>query len=122
MKNFTSLTVLAGVLLPVSAAFAQLNDDTDRPTQRFGLSYRAGFNITADFRNLGGFPASSSPGPATGGGIDRIYDDGYVRVDSSGNAGGQTWFWGYKNASQIPGNDTVVMHSTLSEPDASSLN
>ena len=40
-----------------------------------------------------------------------FYDDGYNRVDTSGNRDGLTWFWGYENASQVPGNDTVVMHS-----------
>jgi hypothetical protein len=37
------------------------------------------------------------------------YDDGFVFVDSSGNAGGFTWFWGYQNASQIQG-DFLVFH------------
>jgi len=44
--------------------------------------------------------AQCDPGPATGGGIDRCYDDGFVRVDVSGNAGGYTWYWGYQNSSQ----------------------
>lgn len=43
----------------------------------------------------------SDPGPATGGGIDRMYDDGFVRVDAAGNPGGYTWFWGYQDAAQI---------------------
>jgi hypothetical protein len=53
--------------------------------------------------------SQTDPGPATGG-VDHFYDDGYVRVDATGNAGGQTWFWGYEHASQIQG-DTIVFHS-----------
>lgn len=95
---------------------AQLEPPTDQNPNRIGLSYRAGFNITAQFSGLGGFPRQSAPGPATGGGINRNYDDGYNRVDSAGNAGGETWYWGYAGApGQNPGNDTIVMHSATAE-------
>ena len=50
------------------------------------------------------------PGPPSGGGLNRCYDDGFVYVDSSGNAGGVTRYWGYQNVSQVPGNDTIVFH------------
>jgi len=43
------------------------------------------------------------PGPESGGGIDRIYDDGYVRVDFGGNLGGLTWNWGYDSPDQVQG-------------------
>jgi hypothetical protein len=39
-------------------------------------------------------------GPATGGGVDRVYNDGFVRVDSFGNLGGVTVFWGYSSSGQ----------------------
>jgi hypothetical protein len=45
--------------------------------------------------------AQCDPGPATGGGINRCYDDGYVRVDITGNADSYTSYWGYQNSSQI---------------------
>ncbi len=88
---------------------------------RFGISYRAGFNFDAEFKNVGNVArgrggAGRDPGPATGGAVDRFYDDGYNRVDISGNTGGLTWFWGYDNASQLPGNDTIVMSSTTARP------
>ena len=54
--------------------------------------------------------AQSDPGPATGGGINRSYDDGYVFVDSTGDSSGYTSDWGYQNASQIQG-DFLVFHS-----------
>lgn len=88
---------------------------------RFGVSYRMGFNISARFKNLGGFAAQSNPGPATNG-VDHIYDDGYNRVDSSTNAANSTWFWGYQNASQLPGNDTLVMNSSSSAAKNTSKN
>jgi len=54
--------------------------------------------------------AQCNPGPATGGGIDRCYDDGYVYVDITGNAGGYTWYWGYQSSSQIQ-SSFIVFHA-----------
>jgi hypothetical protein len=87
---------------------------------RFGLSYRMSFNMTAEFKNVGNVGrnprgAGRDPGPAEGDAVDRFYDDGYNRVDISGNKDGLTWFWAYKNPSQIVG-DTVVMHSRTATP------
>jgi hypothetical protein len=75
---------------------------------KLGLSYRMGLNITADFNKLGGFERMTDPGPATGSTYNRTYDNGYNRVDSSGNAGGQTWYWGYQNANSVRGNSLVL--------------
>jgi len=47
--------------------------------------------------------AQSDPGPPTGSGINRSYDDGFVYVDSTGDAFGYTSFWGYQNSSQVQG-------------------
>jgi hypothetical protein len=107
------------LILAASVASAQTNEETlprmeippddSQPLNRFGLSYRAGFNITASFKNKG--PSSASdPGPAMGG-VDHNYDDGFNRVDISGNAGGMTWNWGYASASQIVG-DTLAFSSS----------
>jgi hypothetical protein len=120
MKNHSLGLLILGALSFELSAIAQISAPESRPIHHFQFGYRAAFNVTADFQNLGGF-ASGSPGPATGGGIDRIYTDGYNRVDSSGNVGGKTWFWGYNSASQLPGDDTVVMHGTTSAPTVSSL-
>jgi hypothetical protein len=43
-------------------------------------------------------------------GTEHFYDDGFNRVDSTGNAGGQTSFWGYDTAGQVV-DDMVVMSS-----------
>ena len=109
-------------IVVTSIASAQVEDATNStlprldfasppPRNRFGLNYRAGFNIKASFKSLGG-ATPSDPGPATRG-VDHNYDNGYNRVDSSGNAGGMTWNWGYANDSQIVG-DTIVFNSSRS--------
>ena len=124
LKN--AFGVAAACLTACTAAQAQTNETVSADLNRFGLSYRMGFNIKASFKNLGGFPAQTAPGPASGN-ADRVYDDGYNRVDSSGNAGGRTWFWGYTGSSlaghpQVPGNDTMVMHSSSSPASGTSDN
>ena len=44
-----------------------------------------------------------------------IFNDGYVRVDNTGDALGQTGYWGYQNASQYnAANNTLTMHSATS--------
>ena len=106
--------VLRGIILPAALLAATISPARARgenSRNRFSINSRVGFNISADFKNLGGFPAQSNPGPATGF-VDRFYDDGFHRVDSSGNTNGTTWFWGYQNDSQLPGNDTLVMNSS----------
>jgi hypothetical protein len=82
---------------------------------RLTFGPRVGFNVRGGFTSAVGNPASN-PGPATGGGLDRFYDDGYVRVDSSGNAGGKTWFWGYENATQVSAAaDTISMNALTTD-------
>src|SRR5262245_54149588 len=105
------LPTISGVLCVATAALAQTGD-ADRPRldfeptagvppspNRFAVSYRLGFNLHADFKNLGGFAPANGPGPA-----DRLndhsYDDGFNRVDISTNAGGLTWNWGYSRTNQ----------------------
>ncbi|MCA9449495.1 MAG: hypothetical protein KC931_20415, partial [Candidatus Omnitrophica bacterium] len=81
-------------------------------SNRIRVGYRFGFGATARFRDSVSYHHSFidrdssfgqdslhqrnsvSPG---------IYDDGYVLTDSSGNAGGKTWFWGYENNAQVNG-------------------
>lgn len=52
-------------------------------------------------------------------GTDHFYDDGYNRVDSSGNAGNLTSYWGYQNAAQDNGG-SVTMNSSQNILDAQS--
>lgn len=83
---------------------------------RFSLGARIGMNFDAKFQTT-----RPQPGPPTGG-VDHTYDNGYVRVDSSGNAGDLTWNWGYDNASQLVGNmvqfhriDSPILPSSISK-------
>ncbi len=105
-------------LLAADDALPKLQEPPPPNKNRFGASYRAGFNITAQFKNVGATGRGArGPGPATGGGVDRYYDDGYTGVSVYDQAFGLTYYWGYKKASQVNvANDTLVMHSTLAQP------
>lgn len=148
MKNnlTTRITVIGLLLAAMSAPRAQTSEESGEARRsreilaaatkeqspaeklnRLSLAYRLGFDISAKFKGLGGFSTSSSPGPATGGGISRFYDDGYNKVDITGNNHGPgfentTWNWGFDNnlvLPQLPGNDTIVMHSSVGLADGS---
>ena len=125
MENNVSRWILVSMIM-ASAASADERHVTPEDVgcncgetlNRFGVSYRVGFNITTKFKNLGGYTSPNNPGPATAG-ADHFYDDGYNRVDSNGNAGSKTTFWGYDNDSQHQGN-TIVMSSSSSAANGSS--
>ena len=110
---------------PEAVPRVQLGDPQPPTKNRFGVSYRAGFNASAQFKNVAsvahGPTDPRGPGPATGGGIDRFYDDGYNRVDISGNKDGLTWFWGYKNAGQVSGDQLLMKSSSASTIDSKSV-
>jgi hypothetical protein len=80
---------------------------------RFSLGARVSLNFKANFTTSGRIPGAVSPG------VDHTYDDGYVRIDSSSNAGGLTWNWGYENSGQAVG-DTIEFHSIQSAEKESS--
>jgi hypothetical protein len=84
----------------------------------FGVSAGASFNYKANFKSSAiTLPRAFDPG-TTAAGTDHFYDDGYNRVDSSGNLGGQTTYWGYQDSvSQYNplgdgGNGTITMNSS----------
>ena len=101
----------------------QLSQDAPEDLNRFSFGPRFGFNFKADFHDsspaIPGLPGANI-GSATGG-VNHGYDDGYVNVDSSGNAGGRTWNWGYQNSSQVVG-DMMQFHSTQSQNPSLSAN
>jgi hypothetical protein len=110
---------LLGVAVPCLA-----QDLSERPANHFSASARLLFNATAQFRTTGMTASSADPGPPTGHGLAREYDDGYVRLDADGNAGGLTWNWGYRDPSQVPGDDTLRFHAatgTAEETSSASL-
>jgi hypothetical protein len=71
----------------------------------FSLGPSLDLNLNVRFKDR---PVATGSGAAQGG-----YTDGYVNEDSSGNAGGMTWNWGYQNASQVQGN-TLTLHGAAS--------
>lgn len=97
----------AGILLVAALTAVSANaEDISDVTNRFSLSGRVGFNISAKFKNSAGAPASRR----TPDGLLYNYDDGYLLNDFSDNFGGQTWNWGYDDAAQIDSaNDTVAL-------------
>lgn len=78
-------------------------------TRHFRIGAIVGLNIKANFKENGIFNLNGN-GPANG-----TYDDGYVREDQTGNAGGYTGYWGYNNASQYnAAQQTLTLHQTTS--------
>jgi hypothetical protein len=102
-------------LLTGATALAQPEYDPGW-TKNFRVGAISGFNIKGDFKVSGQFSVSGNdPGPTGVSGADHVYDDGYVRVDETGNKGGYTSFWGYESASQYdPVSQQLRMQSTTS--------
>jgi hypothetical protein len=98
---------------PHSSAFIRIPSDTDDWTRHFRIGALVGMNISANFSRNGTFGISGN-NPAQG-----IFDDGYVRTDNTGNAFGQTGYWGYNNASQLNGS-ALTMHAATSFSTSSS--
>lgn len=79
----------------------------------------------ADFRSAPfALPRASDPGNPSAG-TDHLYDDGFNRVDSSGNCDHLTSYWGYRDASQFDplgdlGYGTITMNSSQTLIDAGS--
>lgn len=122
--KLTSTAVLS-LLGCASAAVAQERfpraPQPDADPNRLSVGGLFLFNAKATFKTTGLSLSTANPGPATGG-ADHFYDDGYNRVDESGNAfpPGATSFWGYRSASQVfdsgadptVGLDSIAMHAT----------
>lgn len=118
MAAFVVLTTCgAGIRSGEAASWfnLQANEDNPAPLNRFRVGYHAGFNVTAKFKNIAGVSSANNPGPDAPV-ANHNYDDGYNRVDSTGNnhvIEPGTWNWGYENASQVQGS-TIFMHSSSS--------
>jgi hypothetical protein len=101
--------VLSTAFALAATPFAMHGADSPENPNRFSFGPTFGINFKADFHD------NANPGPSVtpAGGANRTYDDGYVRVDSSGDAGGLTQNWGYQYASQYNSiNDTMqFLHS-----------
>ncbi|MEQ2007906.1 MAG: hypothetical protein ABMA26_14000 [Limisphaerales bacterium] len=74
----------------------EMNDSMLRRRNRFSLKATFNFNIKTEFTS-----ATPNNSGALVPGVNRTYDDGFVNLDISGNAGGTTWNWGYNTAGQF---------------------
>ena len=115
----TSAPALAQEASPYTVSLLKRDAPESRSHNRFGLSYRMGFNVPVSFKHLGGYPALSTPRHTPDGDLYN-YDNGYALVDSSGNAMGYTRYWGYDQASQVSANNTITMQRSSSAAKASS--
>ena len=93
------LLVITGtwaVMLGVSCVSAQTAGDAGSTNlNRLGLSYRMGFNISAKFKNAGGYAGLVNP-RQTPNGAPFNYDNGYIYGDATPNVHpGLTWYYGY---------------------------
>lgn len=114
--NATEATASYDVEDRMSSTEVFIRRDTDR-LNRFSFNARFGMNISAKFK--GASMSLTAPPRTTPDGSRYNYDDGYVLTDVSGNAGGQTWNWGYDQPGQIAGN-TILMHRSTVSADAPS--
>jgi hypothetical protein len=119
---------VTGALLFATAVSAEQDLQTYLDsTNRITLSLRFGLNISGKFKGIGGSLNPSSPGNGrrTLRGDKYNYDNGYVLTDISGNAGGQTWYWGYDSSSQVnSGANSIAFdrNTTLGLPGENSNN
>lgn len=104
--------MLSAVVIEVADAAPAGN--AMHPRNRISVSFRAAFQIDAEFVDTESKFALSDPGPDSGSAEDRTYDNGYNLVDSTGNNHGGTigtWYWGFSDLDQVSG-DNLVLQST----------
>jgi hypothetical protein len=100
----------------LSASFALLAcgaEGQENWTRNFRVGLLLGVNVSADFNTGGQFGLGSQAGDPTIPKTNHEYDDGYVRVDDTGNARNLTGYWGYENPSQFA-NNTLTFHKAES--------
>ncbi|MEN9576120.1 MAG: hypothetical protein RL514_3975 [Verrucomicrobiota bacterium] len=116
MKN-SSLLLLGALALPTVASAQNLAEPVVG-RHHFGASLPVWLNAHAKFTST----RATNPGPGTGSASERFYDDGYSRVDSTGNAPAgaglnnfpRTSFFGYASDVQVNnvvGAGTLDLHS-----------
>ena len=114
-----------------AAAASALQLPEEKSPDRYGLSFRMGFNITTSFKNVGNLAPTGHLVPRPEAGLtlqeqagnpdgdafgNRTYEDGYVWRDNTGNALGFTHYWGY-DSKPLQYNSTlgtIEMHSSSS--------
>lgn len=116
--NRTSACGVCGLVgLALLASHARAEEPYDPSwTKNFRLGALTGLGIKGQIKLRGTLAVSGkNPGPVGQHGANHEFDDGYVRVDATGNALDQTSNWGYENASQYDaGAQTLSMHTANS--------
>jgi hypothetical protein len=109
LKTLSRFGSLAALALAARTASGQNNDDW---LQHLRIGVPVLVNVRARFSVNGQFNLNSQAGPTGVTGANHIFNDGYVKVDDTGDALQQTGYWGYQNASQYnPVAHTLTMHS-----------
>ncbi|HAV61346.1 MAG TPA: hypothetical protein DCY13_03170 [Verrucomicrobiales bacterium] len=111
-RLFRSLMLgAAGATLAGGAAHAQGDW-----SKRFRIGLVTAINVETEFAFGGQFGVTGSdPGQPGVPGLNHVYDDGYVRLDDTGNAGGFTSNWGYENPGQYDAaSGTLTFRGTTS--------
>ena len=111
--------IFSATLALAATPFAMHGADSLDNPNRFFFGPRFGLNFKADFHSDASYFNAVNPGTAVGG-ADHTYNDGYVLVDSSGNAGGLTRYWGYQNPSQVVGGNVSMQFHAIDSSSPSS--
>lgn len=101
--SLLTLSVMSAAAFPARAGeppAAPISLESAPSRWRFGAGYAPLIGLKTEFTGLGKFNSKFNPQPI-GGGQNYNYDDGYVRVDSSGNIGGKTWNWSQSSDTQV---------------------
>lgn len=109
------LGLALGLACAAQTGFAQADYDPGW-TKNFRVGAVSGFNVKGSFKLRGQFPINGGSNPGTVGdpNVDHVYDNGYVRVDETGNAQGYTGYWGYEEGAQYDSGSRQILftHST----------
>jgi hypothetical protein len=98
-------THVAACLAGAAGTLAQTDDaELALDRNRLSVGARFSFGVTARVTNV-------SPAPP----VAPDYHNGFVRPDISGNANGQTWYWGYSSDAQVTG-DTLNLSTAVESP------
>src|SRR5688572_13921685 len=110
--------LLALALVSPLACFGQNTEKITKPAEadrnHFSLGPRLLYNVDVKIKGFRGDPPPPFPNSPQD---PKTYDDGFIGVDSTGNALDVTSFWRYDNASQYDpagdgGNGSIAMHHT----------
>jgi hypothetical protein len=114
-RRFRQLGWLAGVALLPRAVIAQDAQDAsaDSWVQHLRIGMPVTVNVKAHFSENGQFNLNNLAGATGVSGVNHVFNDGYVKVDNTGDAQNVTGYWGYQNASQYnAAAQTLTFHNT----------